>query len=107
MPDISKSDWNLFRERLPKWQENYMDRLLKEYSELINSSEKPSERFWKLEERLKMDRKHPGVILSLRKSEAMLDIAAFVKQDVITMDDLDGFSQEVKDYVKKWLSSEW
>jgi hypothetical protein len=27
MVEISKSDWKLFRERLPKWQEHYMDRL--------------------------------------------------------------------------------
>jgi hypothetical protein len=27
MVEISKSDWKLFRERLPEWQEHYMERL--------------------------------------------------------------------------------
>ena len=29
--EISKSDWKLFREKLPDWQENYVERLLKRY----------------------------------------------------------------------------
>ena len=28
--DISKKDWKLFREKLPDWQENYMDKLNKQ-----------------------------------------------------------------------------
>ena len=31
--DITKSDWKLFRERLPGWQEKYMERLVEEYIE--------------------------------------------------------------------------
>ena len=29
--EISKKDWKLFREKLAGWQENYMDKLTKEY----------------------------------------------------------------------------
>ncbi len=29
--EISKSDWKLFREKIADWQENYMDRLNKEF----------------------------------------------------------------------------
>ena len=32
MRDISKSDWILFREKIPGWQERYMEKLVKEYS---------------------------------------------------------------------------
>jgi hypothetical protein len=39
MIEISKSDWKLFRERLPEWQEHYMERLTKEYIELLSSPE--------------------------------------------------------------------
>ena len=27
MVEISKADWKLFRERVPEWQEHYMERL--------------------------------------------------------------------------------
>ena len=52
---ISKPDWKLFQEKLPQWQEQYMGRLLEEYIELLNSSGNPSDRFWKLEKRIKDD----------------------------------------------------
>lgn len=58
MNDISKSDWKLFQERVPEWQEHYMERLIKEYVELLTSPGKASERFWKLEKRIKQDKKY-------------------------------------------------
>lgn len=30
MVEISKSDWKLYRERVPEWQERYMEGLTKE-----------------------------------------------------------------------------
>ena len=33
---VSKSDWKLFQEKLPVWQENYMERLIKEYISLLS-----------------------------------------------------------------------
>ena len=62
MVEISKRDWKLFREKLPGWQESYMERLCTEYVELLTSNQKGSTRFWALEERIKKDRKAPGVI---------------------------------------------
>ena len=69
--DISKADWKLFRERVPEWQERYMERLNQEYIELLNSSVPASKRFWELEERINRDKKHPGVMLAMRKSEVI------------------------------------
>lgn len=57
MRDVSERDWKLFRKKLPGWQEAYMERLCKEYIELLSSESKASERFWKLEKRLTDDRK--------------------------------------------------
>ena len=70
MVEISKSDWKLFRERIPEWQENYMGRLIEEY---------------------------------MRKSEALWDILTLIRQKVITVGDLDGFSEELKNTVKELL----
>ena len=92
---MSKADWKLFQEKLPKWQENYMGRLLKEYVDLLNGSGNPSDRFWKLEKRVKDDKKDPGVQMRLDKGEAVWDIACLVNRKVITMDDLNGFSAEL------------
>lgn len=104
MGDILKSDWKLFQERVPGWQERYMERLIKEYVELLNSPVNASDRFWKLEKRIKQDKRHPGVLIELSKSDAIWDIAVFVKQKVITMDELDGFSEDLIDAVKLILS---
>ena len=101
---ISKSDWKLFLEKLPDWQEHYMERLTKEYIELLSSPGNASDHFWELEKRIKKDRKHPGVILERSKSDAIWNIAMLVGENVITMDDLDGFSQDLIDAVNLILS---
>lgn len=99
--EISKSDWKLYREKIADWQENYMDRLNKEYIALLSSYKgNPSDRFWKLEERIRRDKKHPGVTIEMRKSSAFFDIAALISLKVITIDDLADFSDTLKEAVK-------
>ncbi|WP_342758377.1 multidrug transporter [Kineothrix sedimenti] len=100
MAEISKQDWKLFKERLPEWQEHYMERLTKEYIELLSSPGNASDHFWQLEKRIKQDKKHHGVLLEMRKSNAIWDIAMYVRDKVITMDDLEGFSEDLIDAVK-------
>lgn len=104
MIEISKSDWKLFRERVGSWQEHYMEKLLKQYIDIIGAPGKAYERFWELERIIMEDRKHPGVILDLRKSDAICDIVALIKQKVITMEELDGFSEGLVDAVKQMVS---
>ena len=104
MVEISKQDWKLFRERVPEWQEHYMEQLAKEYIELMSAPGLASDHFWELEKRIKRDKKHPGVILEMNKSDAIWDIALFVKQKVITLDNLQGFSTGLIDAVKLILS---
>ena len=45
--DISKKDWELFREKLSGWQENYMAGLVKEYVDFLNDDTKHA---WDYEE---------------------------------------------------------
>lgn len=104
MIEISKKDWKLFREKLAGWQENYMDKLTKEYIELLRDRNKDaSDKFWELEKRIKQDRKHPGVIMEMRKSEAIWNIAYLIRLDVIEYDDLADFSDDLKQAVKRIL----
>lgn len=104
MVEISKVDWKLFREKVPEWQELYMERLTKKYIELLSSPGNASDHFWELEKRIRNDKKHPGVMLEMNKSEAIWDIAILVKKKVITLKDLEGFSQELIDSVTGLLN---
>lgn len=38
MIEISKSDWKLFSARIAEWQEDYMERLVKEYINMLNGT---------------------------------------------------------------------
>ena len=80
-----------------------MERLQQEYIALLSGPGNASDHFWELEKRIKKDRKDPGVIIELRKSEAVWDIAAFVNRGIITMDELEGLSKELIEDVKEWL----
>ena len=88
-----------------------MERLTKKYIELLGSPGNASDHFWELEKRIRNDKKHPGVILEMNKSEAIWDIAILVKKKVINLKDLEGFSQELIDSVtellNRWLSEEF
>lgn len=100
--DISKKDWKLFRERLADWQEKYMEGLIKEYINFLNDDTKPaSEKLWGLEKRIKEDKHHPGVIMEMRKLEAIWDIVRLMRLKVITYDDLSEFSGELQQEVKR------
>ena len=101
--EISKSDWHLFREKLALWQENYIDRLIRNYIELLSSDQAPSEKFWALEERIKTDKRKPGVVLSMRKSDIIYQLVALLNDEVIRIEDLDDFSDELKDSIKQIL----
>ena len=102
--EISKADWKLYRERVSDWQEHYMEKIIKEYVELITSTGNASDHFGYLDKRIKQDKKHPGVLIELRKSTALWDIAYFVRDKVITMNELEGFSEDLIDAVKLILS---
>ncbi len=101
--EVSKSDWKLFRDRIGDWQEAYMERLVQEYIELLSGTENASEKFWKLEERIKKDKKHPGVMLELSKGNMIYDIVILINSGVVTTADLVEFSDELKESVDSLL----
>lgn len=101
--DVNKRDWQLFTEKLPEWQERYMEKLEKEYIQILLKKDKlASEKFWELEKEINKDKKSPGVNLELNKSEMELDIMRLLREKAITMDDLSDFSEELRDRVKSF-----
>ncbi len=97
--EISKSDWKLFRACIAEWQENDMEHLVKEYIDMLNGNGNASDKFWELEERIKKDKKHPGVMLELSKGNMIFDIVALINSGVITTADLEGFSDELRESI--------
>ena len=95
--EISKKDWMLFREWIGVWQESYMERLVQEDIQILSSEKAGSQKFWELEERLRADKKSPGVQLRLSKGNVPSDLAGLVSAGVISREALDGFSEELKD----------
>lgn len=96
----TKKDWALFREKIADWQEAYMDKLNKEYIDLLTGDGRPSEKFWALEERIRNDKKDTGVQLRMSRSNCIYNIAALLNEGAITMEELEGFSDELKEKVR-------
>lgn len=101
--EISKRDWKLFREKLTSWQAAYMEGLIQEYKNLLNDSSPASSKFWALEKRIKLDKKKPGVLVRLDKQEMVFNIVGLINDGVINMDDLEEFSDGLKETVKHML----
>lgn len=93
--NINEKDWKIYRKKLPAWQERYMARLNREYIDILSSDENASEKFWKLEERIRIDKKCPGVIVQVARSKMIIQIVEMLEDGVITQDDLKEFSEEV------------
>jgi hypothetical protein len=99
----SKKDWKLFRDKIALWQESYMERLVMEYIVLLNDNLPASSKFWALEQRIKLDKKKPGVILNLSKNQMLFDIIRLINDGAIKTDDLIDFSDELKEHVKLYI----
>lgn len=95
----SKRDWKLYQEKIKEWQEHYMEELVKEYADYLCSEIPASTKFWELEKRIRQDKKNPGVLIELRKSSMLWDIAGLLHRNIITMEDLAEFSDELKEAI--------
>ena len=103
MKSITKADWKLFMEKVPEWQEAYMERLLKEYVKMLQSKKPASTKFWDLDKRIKADKRNPGVQMQLDKGEAIYDIVKMINLGIITQEDLADFSDDLKESVPELL----
>lgn len=101
--EYRESDWKLFRKKIIEWQENYMKKLNKEYIMILMQDKKPSENFWELENRIYKDKKKTGVIVDMRRSKLIENILNLLLDDVIILEDLDCFSDVLKDTIQSYV----
>ncbi|WP_026524012.1 hypothetical protein [Butyrivibrio sp. MB2005] len=100
--NISEKDWKLFRNDLPNWQERYMEKLVEEYKEILSDDRNASDKYWALEARLKADKRNPGVLITdISRSNFYDHLVSLVRYKVITMDDLNDYSEETKEVVRR------
>lgn len=96
MREVNEKDWKLFRKKLPGWQETYMEKLNREYIALLTDEGKASDKFWELEKRIRNDKRTVGVVAEMRRSMMYSNILSLIDDDVIGLEDLEGFSEELR-----------
>ena len=103
--NVIESDWKLFRKKLPKWQEAYMDKLNQEYIQILTGPGDASDKFWELEKRIKNDKHDVGVVAEMRRSVMFPNLINLLREGAITLGDLDDFSEELREslaFVSQW-----
>ena len=106
MMHAAESDWKLFRARIAEWQEDHMEKLSREYIELLSADAGASERFWALDRRIKEDRRSAGVVVEMRRSVLPMNLYRLLSEGVIGLEDLDGFSEDLVGPLKeRWLAN--
>ena len=104
MHQVKEKDWKLFRKKLPEWQEAYLERLIKEYAELLNGDDAASEKFWALDKRIRADRKSLGVhVDGVTRSNLQNILTGLIIENVITENDLHDFSEELRESTHLWM----
>lgn len=74
--------------------------MLNEYSVLINGEGDAAEKFWALEKVIRKDVKSSGVFIRISRSTMLRSIVLLLRDQVIEMGDLDGFSDELINTIK-------
>ena len=80
-----------------------MGRLCGEYIELLSGDGDPSEKLWQLEKRIRSDKRNPGVQLEMTRTNFIYNIISLISNDVISMKDLEDFSDKLKETVRVFL----
>lgn len=58
-----EKDWKLFRKKVADWQEKHIEKLTREYIDLLSGDSNASDKIWELDKRMKKDKKKAGVLI--------------------------------------------
>ncbi len=100
---FTEKDWKLFRRKIADWQESYMNRLNREYIAILSEDASPSDKFWKLDKRIKEDKKNAGVQLRMSRTNLIYNIISLLNEGAISFGDLEDFSDGLKETVGAFL----
>lgn len=100
---FTEKDWKLFRSKIADWQESYMDRLNGQYMEILSENANPSDKFWKLDKRIKKDKKKAGVQVRMSRSNLIYNIISLLNEGAINFEDLEDFSDGLKETVEAFV----
>lgn len=104
MNQSEEKDWELYREKRSEWHKAYMERLIKEYMELLAEDKAASEKFWALDKRIRADRQSLGVrVIEERRSKLQNILTGLIIEHVISVDDLQDFSEELRESTSRWI----
>lgn len=104
--NFTEKDWQLFKNKIVSWQEAYIDRLNQEYIELLSKDAAPSEKFWQLNKTMKKDVKKTGVQLEMKRSRLIVNLLSLINEGAIGFEDLEGFSEELKETIFAFIESD-
>lgn len=97
---MTKEDWSLFQTLLPQWQERFMSRLCDKYAAVLTGPYRGSEAFWEVKRLIRQDVKRIGAMAGSEQSEVASIFADLLREQVITVEDIADFSDEVKEMVE-------
>lgn len=105
MRRFSEEDWKLFRSKIGGWQKAYTEKLNKEYIALLSGEGNAGEKFWELEKRIQKNKKDCGVQCEMRRSNQFFIMVSLLNEGAITFDDLEGFSDDLRDTLKHFVGN--
>ena len=80
------------------WQEKYIEKLTREYIDLLSGDGNASDKFWELDKRMKKDKKKAGVLITdMSRSNMIFIIMQLLDEKVITLVDLADFSEGLRE----------
>jgi hypothetical protein len=99
----NKSDWKKFRNSLDKWRERYLQRKNNEMRAILeNKNLNETEKFWGIIEFQKKESKKLRDCLDrISRSNMTLQMALMKKYEMIDQNDIEEFSEELQNLLKK------
>lgn len=80
-----------------------MDKLNREYIAILSEDADPSDKFWKLEKRIKEDKKKAGVQMRMSRSNLIYNLISLINEGAISFEDLEDFSDGLKETVGAFI----
>ena len=80
-----------------------MERLCREYVKLLTKKADAPDRFWELDKRIRRDKKKAGVQIEMSRSNMVFNLMSLLQEGAISLEDLDEFSDELKETVQFFM----